>query len=235
MSGNNGTKRRYPPLHVKLYRLATGIIWLLLKLLAKPHVEGRERVPMEGPVIVVTNHLHHLDVAAGVTIPRPSWVLAAEKYEHHIFGPILRIAGAIFIDRGEPDRSALRQALNVLEDGNALAIAVEGTRSRTGALAEGKLGTAYLATRSGATVVPLAIWGTENIIPAWKRLRRADVYIRYGEPMRFPKGKARTAELEEYTKEIMVSLARLLPEEYRGIYRDHPEVKRHSLTDASQA
>ncbi|HPV08231.1 MAG TPA: lysophospholipid acyltransferase family protein [Aggregatilineales bacterium] len=165
MSGNNGTKRRYPPLHVKLYRLATGIIWLLLKLLAKPHVEGRERVPMEGPVIVVTNHLHHLDVAAGETIPRPAWVLAAEKYEHHIFGPILRIAGAIFIDRGEPDRSALRQALNVLEDGNALAIAVEGTRSRTGALAEGKLGTAYLATRSGATVVPLAIWGRRTSSP----------------------------------------------------------------------
>lgn len=235
MSDKKDSSRRYPPLHENLYRLVTGIIWLLVKLLAKPHIEGRERVPMEGPVIVVTNHLHHLDVAAGVTIPRPAWVLAAEKYENHIFGPILRVAGAIFIDRGEADRSALRQALNVLEDGHAMAIAVEGTRSHTGALAEGKLGTAYLATRTGATVVPLAMWGTENIINAWKRLRRADVYIRYGEPITFPKGKARTAELEEYTKEIMVSLARLLPEEYRGIYKDHPEVRRHSLTDASQA
>src|SRR5690606_8323806 len=135
MSGNNGTKRRYPPLHVKLYRLATGIIWLLLKLLAKPHVEGRERVPMEGPVIVVTNHLHHLEVPDGVPVPRRAWVLAGERYERHPFGPIRRSAGAIFIARGAPDRSALRQALSVLEDGNALAIAVEGTRSRTAALA----------------------------------------------------------------------------------------------------
>ena len=230
------TARRYPPLHRTLFHLVTSIIVFLLRTLAKLHVEGLENAPPEGRVIFVTNHLHHLDVAAGATIPRPSWVLAAEKYENHLlFGPILRVAGAIFIDRGEPDRSALQQALNVLEDEHSLAIAVEGTRSSTGALAEGKLGTAYLATRSGAPVVPVVIWGTEEIIPAWKRLRRADVYVRYGQPLQFPRSKARTPELARYTEEIMVTLARMLPEEYRGIYREHPAVTGVPVTDPGRA
>ncbi len=235
MAGQNDPERRYPPLHRKLYRIVAGIIVFLVRTLARLHVEGEDIVPQTGPVILVTNHLHHLDVAAGAIIPRPSWVLAAEKYENHVFAPILRVAGAIFINRGEADRSALKQALNVLEDGHSLAIAVEGTRSHTGALAEGKLGTAYLATRSGAPIIPIVIWGTENIIPSWWKLRRADVYVRFGQPLQFPQGRARTAELEAYTEQIMIALAKMLPESYRGIYEDHPEVTGEPVGDPSHA
>lgn len=236
MATQNEVSRRYPPVNRRLFMIVRGILLFLLRTLAKLHIEGRENLPDEEPMIVVTNHLHYFDVAVGATVPHPMWVLAAEKYERHIFALLLHVAGAIFINRGEPDRSALQQALNVLEDDHTLAIAVEGTRSDTGALAEGKLGAAYLATRSGAPVIPLVMWGTEKVIPAWKRFRRADVHVRFGQPIYFPEGRARTAELQEYTEELMVAIARLLPEEYRGIYRQHPEVRNYQqLADFSGA
>jgi 1-acyl-sn-glycerol-3-phosphate acyltransferase len=200
------------------------VLRFLVRVLTRLRVEGLEHVPPQGACLIVSNHLHYLDaVVVGVTVPRRCWTLAAEKYEGHLFfGTILKIAGAIFIDRGEVDRGALRQAFNVLEDGYGMAVAVEGTRSKTGALARGKTGAAYLATRTGAPLVPVVVWGTEQIVPAWKRLRRAEVRIVYGPPFYLPEGRARTADLETYTDEIMVTLARMLPEKYRGVYADHP-------------
>lgn len=226
MGKNEPQERRYPPLHPWLFRLAAAIMRLLVNTLTRPHMEGLDNIPDEGRLIVVSNHLHYFDTAAvGISLPRPSYVLAAEKYEDHvIFGPILRIAGAIFINRGEADRAALRQALAVLEDDYCLAIAIEGTRSQTGALAEGKMGTAYLATRSGTPIIPVVVWGTENIIPAWFRLKRAEVHVVYGEPFTLPEGRARTADLARHTERIMLNLARLLPNDYRGVYKDHPKL-----------
>jgi 1-acyl-sn-glycerol-3-phosphate acyltransferase len=224
MARDSSQTRPYPPLHPWLFRLTATVMWLLLRLLTHTHTEGLDRIPDSGRLIVVSNHLHYFDTAAvGATLPRPSYVLAAEKYEKHIlFSPILRVAGAIFINRGEADRAALRQALAVLKDDHCLAIAIEGTRSQSGALAEGKQGTAYLATRAGAPIIPVVVWGTENIIPAWFHLRRAEVHVVYGEPFSLPAGRARAAELARYTEQIMIRLARLLPADYRGVYQDHP-------------
>lgn len=217
----------YRPIRPWLFKPMVAIIRILVKLLTRFHVEGREHLPAEGPAIIVSNHLHHFDtVMVGMIVTRPTWALAAEKYEKHLlFGPILRTGGAIFIQRGEVDRRALHTALEVLQDGHCLAVAVEGTRSRTGALSQGKTGAAYLATRANVPLVPVVVWGTEQVIPAWFRLRRADVYVRIGPPFRLPDGRARTAELEAYTDEIMTTLAAMLPARYRGVYSDHPLLK----------
>ncbi len=227
MARQQQDERRYPPVNTRLYNALVGTIRFLVRLLTRPRVEGLENVPRQGPMIVVSNHLHHLDVPVlGVTLPFHVYTLAAEKYQSHpFFGLILRIAGAIHIQRGEVDRHALRQAMNVLEDGLVLAIAVEGTRSRSGALAKGKTGAAYLAARADVPIVPAVTWGTENIIPAWLRLRRAEVTVRYGQPFRLPAGRARSDALEAHTEIIMATLASLLPEDYRGVYTDHPLVQ----------
>jgi 1-acyl-sn-glycerol-3-phosphate acyltransferase len=225
------TEPRYPTFHSTLFSIMIWVFRLIAWLLARVHAEGAEHFPDEGAVIVVTNHLNYFDTpVVAMTLPRPSYVLAAEKYEHHPWmSLILKTAGAIFIQRGEVDRRALRQARNVLEDGHVLSVAVEGTRSQTGGLARGKTGTAYLATRTDATLVPVAVWGTEGVIDAWKHLRRPDVYIRYGEPFRLPAGRARSPELDTYTDEIMARIAGLLPLRYRGVYRDHPLVARFEV------
>ncbi len=227
-------RRHYPPIHGWLYNTMVGIVRVLVKALTRYHVEGLEHIPRQGPLMFVSNHLHHFDtVMIAIVMPRRTWVLAAEKYEKHLlFGPLLRVGGAIFIRRGEVDRKALRAALEVLEDGHCLALAVEGTRSRTGALAEGKAGAAYLATRADVPLVPVVVWGTEKVIPSWFRLRRANVYVRFGPPFRLPAGRARPEELDAYTDEIMTTLAAMLPPEYRGVYRDHPLLRR-KLADSA--
>lgn len=219
---------RYPHLPVFWFRLLRGVISFLVHLLTRFRIEGTEHIPPANqPVIFVSNHLHHLDApAVGISLPRDRDIraLAAERYEQHLFfGLILKAAGSIFIQRGEVDRKALRQALNVLEDGKCMAIAVEGTRSKTGALAQGKTGAAYLATRANVPLVPLAVWGSEQILPAWMRLRRAEVIVRFGEPFYLPEGRARTAELDAHTEIIMTHIALLLPPEYRGVYAERAE------------
>lgn len=216
-------EQRYPPIQTWRFGFFVGAIKLLVRLLAKLRVEGLENVPADRPLIFVTNHLHYLDTPlVGPTLPREVRALAGERYEKHIFGILLTSAGCIYINRGEVDRSALRQAFNVLEDGLALTIAIEGTRSKSGELTEGKTGAAYIATRMNVPLLPVVVTGTEQIIPAWKRLRRANVHVRYGPPFYLPEGRARAADLDNYTEEIMVTLAAMLPPDYRGMFADHP-------------
>src|SRR5574341_404305 len=215
----------YPGVNLSLYRAAQVVMRLLAgQLIRRIEVTGIENVPAQGGFILATNHLNYLDSPiVFLSVPRMFYFLAGEKYARHLFfGPILRIGGAIFIDRGEADRDALRQALAALDDGHALGVAVEGTRSKTGGLIPGKTGAAYLATRSGAPIIPMVVWGTEQVFPTLGRLRRAVVQVRIGPPMQLPHGRARSAELDRLTDEIMVTLAAMLPEQYRGVYRDHP-------------
>ena len=122
------------------------------------------------------------------------------------------------------DRTALRKAGAVLEDEHLLIFAIEGTRSTTKSLQEGKTGVAYFATRTGATLVPAAVWGTENAFSSLKRFKRAEINLRFGEAFRLPEGRARSEDLELYTDDLMVRLAQMLPESYRGVYRDHPRI-----------
>ncbi|HEY4689615.1 MAG TPA: lysophospholipid acyltransferase family protein, partial [Anaerolineae bacterium] len=117
-------------------------------------------------------------------------------------------------------RDALRIALNELAHGTSFGIAPEGTRSRTGALLEGKTGAAYLATRARVPIVPSVVWGTEKIKHNLRRFKRTPVCIRVGEPFRLPEGRADSDKLREYTDLIMRRLASMLPPEYRGVYAD---------------
>jgi 1-acyl-sn-glycerol-3-phosphate acyltransferase len=121
----------------------------------------------------------------------------------------------------------LREALQYLRSGGALAIAPEGTRSReTHALLRGRGGTALLASRSGVPVLPVGIWGTDTFIRDLLHLRRASVFVRIGKPYRLDVSpRAKGPELEAATDEIMCAIAALLPPSYRGEYADHPRLK----------
>ena len=97
------------------YRLFRGIIGFLLRVLCRLEIQGLEHVPDEGPYLLVSNHLHWLDPPVlGVAFPYRGQVFAAEKWEHHwLLGPLLKSMGAIFVNRGEVDRRALRRALGL--------------------------------------------------------------------------------------------------------------------------
>jgi 1-acyl-sn-glycerol-3-phosphate acyltransferase len=216
-----------------IYRLLQWTISVLVRILYRYRVHGRENLPKNGSAMLVVNHLHLLDpivVAAGVG--RQVVTLVAEKWrENRLVGLFLKGAGVIFVNRGEVDRRALRACQQVLEAGGMLAVAPEGTRSRQGVLQRAKPGVAYLATRTNALIVPVAFWGVEKL-REWKGLRRPTCHLVIGEPFHLPEveGRLTTERLQELADLVMLRIAALLPENYRGFYA--PLLQAEADTDA---
>jgi len=131
-------------------------------------------------------------------------------------GWVIRFLGAFPVKRGEADRQSLRTADEQLKAGHILGIFPEGTRSRIHQLGKAHPGLGMIALRSGAPVVPIAIWGSENVLKKFRPL----VTITYGEPMILkPKGKKITREdIDDATEQVMFRIASMLPPEYRGVY-----------------
>ncbi|HHH40992.1 MAG TPA: 1-acyl-sn-glycerol-3-phosphate acyltransferase [Chloroflexi bacterium] len=211
------------------YRLVRFILKVLIRLLARLEVTGQENLPDRGPYVAVVNHLSIFEPPVVMTLlPHRATVLAAiEHRRDFFFGWLLDRVGAIWVRRGEADLPALRQALQVLHQGGVLGIAPEGTRSRTGALQEGKPGAALLAIKADAPIVPIAVMGTEQVLARLRRLRRPHVRVVIGPPFRLPAAKKRlpSRELRAYTDLIMARLALLLDPPYRGVYAQHPLVQ----------
>ncbi len=207
--------------HPIIYRLLRLTLAVLMRIVYRYRIRGLQNVPSSGTTLFAVNHLHLFDPAAvGAGIKRQVVLMAADKWADHWFIRLfLKGAGVIFVRRGEVDRVALRASLEVLEAGGALAVAPEGTRSRSGVLQRAKPGIAYLATRTNATIVPVACWGVENL-GQWRRLKRPECTVVVGDPFTLPKveGRASTAQLQAYADEVMVRVAALLPESYRGVY-----------------
>jgi 1-acyl-sn-glycerol-3-phosphate acyltransferase len=205
------------PLVYRCIRFSAGAI---MRIIYRYRVVGVENIPAEGTTIFAMNHLHLLDpCAAGAAVTRQVVVMAADKWLTNWFvRSFLNGVGTIYVRRGEADRAALRASLEVLNAGGAMALAPEGTRSRRGTLQRAKPGIAYLATRTNAMIVPVACWGVENLSD-WKRLKRPSCTVAIGVPFRheYP-GKATSEQLQAYADEIMIRVAALLPEQYRGVY-----------------
>jgi 1-acyl-sn-glycerol-3-phosphate acyltransferase len=208
------------------------IIRLLFDIIARVDVNGVEYVPAEGNFVIATNHLGIVDAPlAFYALDRwDLFVLIGEKWEQNSF---LRWLGKyfnfIYIDRFNPDIKALRKVMALMDEGKNLVIAPEGTRSRVGSLIEGKPGVSYLATRLGQPIVPVAISGTEDkvILDNLKHLRRSHIVLQAGPTFTLPPlpHKNRDEVLKQYTDEIMCHIAAMLPEKYRGVYKEHPRLK----------
>jgi 1-acyl-sn-glycerol-3-phosphate acyltransferase len=209
--------------------------WLIihfLNLIADIQVCTIENVPSQGGFVIATNHIGIIDIAMfHYQFNRfDMFIPVAEKWEKQGWIRFLaRELNFIFVDRYNPDLKAMRKMIGLMEAGNSLVIAPEGTRSRTGGLIEGKPGVAYLAARSGFPVVPVAITGTEDklILNNVRHLRRSRVTLTAGVPFTLPPipKEDRDAVLQRDTDEIMCQIAAILPERYRGIYADHPRLK----------
>jgi 1-acyl-sn-glycerol-3-phosphate acyltransferase len=216
------TKRTHHP--GPFYKLVRAIVHGLLKLLTRLQVRGLENVPPHGPYIVITNHLSMLDAPIIMdVIPATITVFAANTHRRDFFiGELMDRIGAIWVKRGEPDREALRAALNVLKENGVIGLAPEGTRSRTGGLIQGRIGVAYLAAHANVPILPVALVGTEVGLQATLGLKRPRLTATIGPAFRLPDcgGRPTRQDLDAYTQTIMLTLARMLPERYRGVYRD---------------
>jgi 1-acyl-sn-glycerol-3-phosphate acyltransferase len=204
------------------------IIGFMVAVLWRTDFVGAHNFPAAGPYIVAINHLSAFDAPVTLLIiPARTRMFGADKWRSiPIWGRLIEAMGVIWVNRGTADLDAIKSALNVLKSGGCLCVAPEGTRSPTGVMIEGKPGLAYLADRTKVPIVPVAMWGTERVGAAWKRLRRPMVKCVVGELIMLPNdGRAKGARLDELTEMIMCRIAALLPAEYRGVYADHPLLK----------
>ncbi len=203
------------------------IIWLI----AKVEPSGYENLPKSGGFVIAVNHLGFLDAPLAY-YALDDWNLfipVAEKWkEYAIYRWLAGPLNAIFINRFEPDLKAMREIIHRMEQGQTLVIAPEGTRARDEKMARGKPGVAYLASKMGWTIVPVAMIGTEDriVLSNLKKFKRTRIQLKAGKAFTlppFPK-ENRDEKLQEYTDEIMCRIAVMLPEKNRGYYARHPRL-----------
>jgi len=199
-----------------------GLAKLLIFYMTDATVNGVENFPKRGPALIVINHLGDADaILLAASVPKIIDAMGKiELNEHWLAGPMLRAYGVIWVHRGRPDRRAIRAALDGLSQGRMIALAPEGRQSVEGGLEEGTEGAAFLAMKSGAQIVPVAMTGTENEnVYNGKFWKRAKVTLAVGKPFHLKEYDDRQIMLREGTRQIMGSLAELLPGSYRGKYR----------------
>lgn len=214
--------------HAALERPRRALHWMIRHigfrvLLKYNRASGLENLPSRGSAILMINHIAFVDpVVVMGSLPRMIVPMAKiEAYNVPIWGIFPRIWRVIPVSRGELDRKALRMALEVLGAGEVILVAPEGTRGPS--LGRGKEGVAYLASKSGAPIIPVAIEGTEgfpSIFPfGW---HKPGASIRLGAPFRFRSltGKPSREQLRLMTDEAMYVLAGMLPAPRRGAYAD---------------
>jgi len=206
------------------YYVGRLLVRILLLLLTRWQVKGRKNIPNQGPVLVVVNHLNLADSPlVAVSLGRKAIFMAKEELFRSRFSSyFVSSFGAFPVHRGQLDRKAMREAERVLAEGLALVMFPEARRSKNAQLQPAFPGSALIALRSGAPVLPVAITGTERIKGAAWLLRRPQITVNIGQPFHLPpvNGKLSKTELAELTNFIMGHIAELLPVEYRGIYAD---------------
>jgi 1-acyl-sn-glycerol-3-phosphate acyltransferase len=179
----------------------------LAALSARLHVYGKERIPRHGGVVLALNHFAWIDVPLfGFACPRTTYFVAkSEAHEIPGLGQFIRLFGSFGVRRGESDREAVRRMREIVRQGNALGVFVEGTRQRAGVLGEVQPGAAMVAIQENVPVVCGAIHGTQN----WKLGNFAPASVAWSEPLRF-EGLPRGAKgYREASLEIQTEIRRL--------------------------
>ncbi len=211
-----------------------GVLKLIAKICLNISVGGMENFPQKGPLLIVINHLGDADTPAIMSVLPflPEALAGIEVFETPVLGKLMDWYGVIWLHRGRADTRALRAALDGLAEGRILVIAPEGRYSLTGALEEGTGGAAFLAYKSGAMILPIAVTDTENenVYGHLKKFRRARVHVKVGKMFKMAEqargaalsgSKGRQEAIGLGTRQIMHALADLLPEKYQGAYSDH--------------
>lgn len=214
----------------------------LLRLGLRMRIYGLKNVPTRGGAIVICNHLGWFDpILLLAASPRPIlWMAKKEFLNLPVLSWFALQAGAFPVDRGKPDRSALRHAQELLESGMLVGMFPEGTRSRTGGLKEPFAGASLVAARSRAPIIPCVLIGSDNLpLSGQKRVGRRrypKVQAVFGEAFSLATSRPDGTKysLDELTDAMMIEIARMLPERYRGIYAErvaasHPAVRRSAV------
>ncbi|MFS0893424.1 lysophospholipid acyltransferase family protein [Microbacterium sp. 179-I 3D3 NHS] len=217
------------------YALGRSLISPLARLVYRPRIEGREHVPPTGAVIFASNHLSFIDsVAIPVAAPRPVHFLAKSSYfegagfRGWLSRTFFQSIGAIPVRRGAGQAAldALDLQRQLLDEGLAVALYPEGTRSTDGRLYKGRTGVAFLALQTGAPVVPVGLIGTDKVMPVGAKVPTVSerITVKFGAPLDLsPHGPASSGRARRLaTDDIMAAIHALSGQELAGAYNEAP-------------
>jgi 1-acyl-sn-glycerol-3-phosphate acyltransferase len=206
-----------------MYKIVAFFVKWGTRIICRIDAPDIDKLPLHGPLIGYANHSAMIEVPVffGLLQPRriTGWA-KVELWDHWFFRWIFGLWNIIPIKRGEADTTALRKAVEALNEGYIFGLAPEGTRNINGKLKRAHPGAVMLALHSKATLIPIAHWGGENFSKNIKRLKRTDFHVRIGDPICLKLDGVRvTKEIrQQIVDEMMLRLAELLPPEYRGEY-----------------
>ena len=192
------------------YRFAMNVMRFLMPLCYRIQVEGLENVPEEGGYLFVSNHRSNADpILIGIQNHQTQFCFLAkqELFSDGLVGKLLQKLGAVAIDRGAGDFSALDEIESRLQNGENALIFPEGTRSKDGKLGHFKTGAAMIAAQTGVPIVPVGI-SFEN-----KLHFRSVITVRYGAPFEIPQTdptNPSAAVLKQIRREMTDSVSALL-------------------------
>jgi len=193
--------------------LARTVLRATICPLARFRIAGRRRIPAEGGVLVVANHVGDLDpVFLGVaTVPRMAQYFADDRhFRHRPFATLLFAVGAFPLRPGSPDTRALRYARDQLVAGELIVIFPEGRAGWGAPLGEFLEGAGHLGLIPGVSVVPAAIWAPHKLMRGWRPVGRGPVLVAFGEPVPVPESGSRRERAAELTRRTRAAVAELL-------------------------
>jgi 1-acyl-sn-glycerol-3-phosphate acyltransferase len=190
------------------YKLVYTLLVIIMKPLYRFEIIGKRNIPKTGPVIIAPNHMSYLDpiMVAFVAGPRPvNFMAKASLLKIPGFGRLIKALHTFPVKRGIADKGAIMQSLKILSGGEVLLIFPEGTRQRSGKLGPPFPGVSSIALKTGATIVPVGIIGTDKAMPDGSKLPRfPKLKAVIGEPI--PVEKVATADRKEKEAELTARL-----------------------------